>query len=166
MDNNYLSRPLIDGMRYDISDTHIMIQCPHTCFVNYVLPQRWTKDDLLQQYRHVLATARAQGVKISYVQHIHRTIRQLWPKYMAARAEQEELFYRLKELAQQVKARGIHLGHADDQVLSAMLEVSGQLTVYGYRTSVTSQITRIGRRLSELEGELSKVHGSYYKIAV
>lgn len=166
MNNDYLSRPLIDGMRYDISDTHVMIQCPHTCFVNYELPCHIDRDVLLRQYHSVLAMARAQGIKINYDRHIHRTIRQLWPEYKAARAEQEALFSRLRELAQEVKARGIHVGTVDDVVLSAMLEISGQLAVYGYRTSATSQIARIGRDLANLELGLSDGHGSYCMIAV
>lgn len=166
MDDNYLSRPLIEGMRYEISDTHIVIQCPHTCFINYKLPHCWDRGALLRQYRRVLAMAKAQGVRISYTLHIRRTLRELWPEYETACAERERLFARLKELAQEVKARGIHVGTADDNVLAALLEVSGQLTVYGYRDNPASRIARIGHDLAELERELSRGHEPYSMIAV
>lgn len=166
MDDDYLSRPLIEGMRYEISNSCIMIQCPHTCFINYELPRRWDRGTLLLQYRRVLAMAKAQGVRISYTLHIHRTLRELWPEYETACAERERLFARLKELAQEVKARGIHVGTADDDVLAALLEVSGQLTVYGYRDNPASRIARIGHDLAELERELSRGHEPYSMIAV
>lgn len=166
MEENYLSRPLIDGMRYDISGARVMIQCPHTCFVNCSLPGRVDKDTLLRQYGHVLAMAKAQEIKIRYTKHIRRTIRQLWPAYEIACVEREKLFARLTELAQKVKARGIHLGAVDDEVLSTLEGIASQLAVYGYRTSATSQIADIGRTLSELERKLSQERKPYMMIVL
>ena len=73
---NYLSRPLIEGVSYEISDTDIAIQSPHTCYVRCKLPRRRDKDALLRQYSGVLAVAKAQRVKISYTLHIRKTIQE------------------------------------------------------------------------------------------
>lgn len=159
MDDNYLSRPLIEGVSYEISDTDIAIQSPHTCYVRCKLPRRRDKDALLCQYSGVMASAKAQGVKISCTLHIRKTIQDLWPEYEAACAEREKLFARLKELAQEVKARGIHLGTVDDEALSAAQEVCEQLAAYGDCGTPSSRIAEIGFDLSRLEQCLSREHG-------
>ncbi len=159
MDGNYLSRPLIEGVSYEISDTDIAIQSPHTCYVRCKLPRRRDKDALLRQYSGVLAVAKAQRVKISYTLHIRKTIQELWPEYEDACAEREKLFAQLKKLAQDVKTRGIHLGTVDDEVLSAAQEVSEKLAAYGGCGTPSSRIAEIGFDLSRLEQWLSREHG-------
>lgn len=158
MEENYLSRPLIDGISYEISDTHIAIQCSSTCYINCTRPSRMDKDALLRRYRNVLAMAKAQGVRIKYTRHIRKTIQQLWPAYEADFAEREKLFDQLLELAWQVKARGIHWGTVDDEVLSTIAKVSNQLAAYGYGGTPTSGIADISSFLSSHERSLSRVN--------
>lgn len=166
MDDNYLARPLVEGVTYEISDTDIAIQSPHTCYVRCKLPRRWDKDTLLLQYSGVLAAAKAHGVKISYTLHIRRRIQELWPEYEAACAEREKLFARLGALAREVQARGIHYGTADDKTLSAVQEVSERLASYDYCGTPSSRIAGIGFDLSRLERQLAGGYGPDCMIAL
>ena len=164
MSSDYLARPLIEGMQYEISDAHVAIQSPHTCFVNHEIKHRYEKDALLCQYRRVLDMAKTQGIRISYTNHIRKTLQEQWPEYESARRSQERLFNQLKKTALEIQARGIHFGTTDDEMLSALLQISGQLTVYGYSSNIISRIANIGHTLSELEQTLSQGSGRCSKI--
>ena len=158
MEENYLSRPLIDGISYEISDTRIAIQSSCTCYINCMRPTRMDKDALLRQYRNVLAMAKAQGIRIKYAKHVRKTIQQLWPAYEADFAEQDKLFDRLVELAWQVKARGIHWRSVDDEVLYTLVKAGFQLAAYGYGGTPTSGIEDIRSFLTSHERSLSRVN--------
>ncbi len=156
MENDYLSNPLIEDVVYEISDTQVSIQSPCTGYVSYKLPCRLDKEALLRRYRNVLAMAKAQGVKISYTLHIRRTIQELWPEYEAACSEREELFPRLKELALKVKARGIHYGAVDDEVLAAAKKIAWQLAAYEHGGKPARSIAEVSYDLSRLERQLAR----------
>lgn len=54
MESEYLKRPLIKDVSYEITEDHVMIQNPHTCFVKCILPGRCRKDAMLDQYKRIL----------------------------------------------------------------------------------------------------------------
>ena len=96
MKSEYLDRPLIDGVVYEITETRVSIQSPNTCIVCCVLPERCDKKDMLKLYKRVLQMAKAKKVKISYSLHIHKTIREQWDDYVSKREKQEQIFLQLR----------------------------------------------------------------------
>lgn len=162
----YLERPLIEGVEYDISETCVAIQSQSTCFVSYSVPARLQKETMLLQYKRVLQMAREQGVKISYSRHIRRTICEQWADYLAECEKQEHLFQELREVANSVKRRGIHMGHADDEELAKVYKITGELAKFRYGGRPISRITGIGHDLQTMEKQLSEGRGRCDMIAL
>ena len=160
MGNEYLDRPLIDGVVFEITETRVSIQCPSTSIVCCVLPERCDKKEMLRLYRRVLHLAKARKVKISYSLHIHKTIREQWDAYIAAREEQEQIFQHLRESAAIVQQRGIHQGYCDDTELDKAIKYSWRLTEIARESDAAWQITGFTHRLLETEQYLAD-HGEH-----
>lgn len=166
MNDDYLARPLIESVSYEISDTRIAIQSPNTCFVDYTLPRRWRKDELLCLYQSVLHTAKARGTKISYSLHIRKTLLEKWSEYEAACTERERLFSQLRDWTLCVQRRGIHMGHSDDEYLGSIYKINAQLMAYGYGGSITACIAHCYHVLSQLKQSLSHDGERFDRIAL
>lgn len=158
MSTEYLGRPLIEGVNYEISETKVLIQSTNTCFVSCVLPELCKKNEVIGQYRRVLRAAKEQGVKISYSRHIRRTIRERWDDYLAEREKQERLFLELRETADVIRRRGIHAGHADDEELAKAYEIAGELAKLNYRDRAIRKIADLSYDLQMLECQLSDMN--------
>ena len=166
MQTEYLKRPLIEDVSYEITETRVAIQCPHTCFVGRTLPGRYREDDLVDLYRRVLQMAKEQGIRISYSRHIRKTIREQWPGYVAGREKQERLFRELRDAAEAVRQRGIHMGHADDEVLARIYGIVSSLDRLSFDDEAMRGIPEAAHQLQALERELSGTHGRYDMIAL
>lgn len=156
LDREYLGRPLVEDVTYEIGSTRISIHCPHTAYLGVVLPERYQKDRLLEAYRRVLRTAKAKGIRVCYGRHFTRTIKDRWAEYEAACDERESLFRRLIEQAKRVQTRGIHYGNVDDMELSRLQKLYSEFHPYTYGTNVTSIMAAISYSLDELNRELSQ----------
>lgn len=165
-DVEYLSRPLIQSMNYEISGERVRIACPHTCFVDMRLNSRLEREPLLDSYRQILQMARAQNVKISYSNHMKRTLVTKWEEYESAITERAALFRHLVTQAQVVEARGIHYGCSDDKELSLLTEMRNRLIPYGYRDSIVSHISMISHRLETFHDNLTRDPKCYSKIVL
>ena len=157
----YLERPLIEGVGYEISETRVTIQSPNTCFVSYVLPERCQKDQMLNKYQCILRMAKEQGIRISYSRHIRKTIQEKWPDYVAGREKQEQLFNELRKAASTVQQRGIHMGHVDDKELDKVYQIVGLLDKLHFSNGAMSIIARFEQELYMLEHQLAKGQGNY-----
>ncbi len=165
-ETEYLKRPVIEDVSYEITESRVSIQCPHTGFVGRTLPERCRKDALLDQYRRVLRMAKEQGARISYSRHIRKTIREQWPGYVAGREKQEQLFRELRDAAEAVRQRGIHLGHGDDEALAKVYEIGSSLDRLSFNDEAIRSITGAMNYLRTLEHELSGGHERYDMIAL
>ena len=166
MQTEDLKRPLIEDVSYEITETYVSIQDLHTCFVNRTLPERYRKDALLDQYRRVLRMAKEQGTKISYSRHIRKTIQEQWSGYVAGREKQERLFRELREAAEAVRQRGIHMGHRDDEALAKVYAIGSSLDRLAFDNEAMRSITGASQHLRMLERDLSGKHGRYDMIAL
>lgn len=154
----YLNRPLVEDVSYEISEDRISIRCPHTIFYDNILPKRCDKDAMLDQYRRVLQIAKAQNVKISYSRHIRRTIQERWHDYVTGRERQEQLFQELREIVSKIQQRGIHRGYSDDEEIKKANKVAAELNTFNYLDNVVHKITRLAYELQTLERQLSDRH--------
>ena len=154
-DVEYLAGPMIKDVRYEISDEHIRITSPNTCFVDMRLDGRLERESLLDIYRQVLQMAKAQRVRISYSNHMKRTLMTKWEEYESSIAARAALFRHLVTQARVVEARGIHCGCSDDKELSLLTDIRSQLMPYGYRNSILFRISSIASQLEALQRGLA-----------
>ena len=165
-DVEYLARPLIEAIDYEISDEHVRIACPSTCFVGMRLNGKLEREPLLDSYRQILQMAKAQKVKISYSAHMKRTLTTEWDEYESSLAAQAALFRRLITQARVVEARGIHYGYSDDKEFSRLQDIASKLTAYGYGNSILSHISSIAGQLKSLQRDLTRTPDRYSMIAL
>jgi len=154
-DVEYLAGPLIKAMDYKISDEHVRITSPNTCFVDLRLGGRLEQEPLLESYHQVLQMAKAQRVRISYSNHMKRTLMTKWEEYESSIAARAALFRHLVTQARVVEARGIHCGCSDDKELSLLTDIRSQLMPYGYRNSILFRISSIASQLEALQRGLA-----------
>lgn len=156
LDREYLSRPLVEDVTFEIGPTRISIHSPHTIYIGVTLPKRYQRDRLLETYRRVLRAAKSKGIQVRYGRHFSRTIKDRWAEYEAACEEMESLFRRLIEQAKRVQTRGIHYGSVDDMELSRLQKLYSEFNPYTYGTNVTSIMASISYGLDELNRALSQ----------
>lgn len=164
LDQEYLSRPLVEDVTYEIEPARLYIQCSHTSYVGAFLEERYQKNQLLGMYRRVLRAAKVKGIRISYGQHFSKTIKERWAEYETACGEQEDLFHQLIEQAKRVQSRGIHYGTVDDMELSLLRKLEAKFYSYTHGSSVISLLDSIGCRLAKLDRELSQPSSHYTMI--
>ena len=155
-DIEYLSRPLLEDVQYEISDTRVKIHCPHTCFVEAYLGTRFDRRALLDSYGEVMRTARAHGIRISYSTHIKRLLKDRWEDYEASVEDRARLFRWFSAQARVVELLGLHQGCIDDKELLLLTELQNRIIRYGYRNSVISQIASAAHTLETLRQDLSR----------
>lgn len=165
-DVEYLARPLIEDVRYEISDTRVSIRCPHTCFIDVPSGTYFDQQALLDSYREILRIAKTHDVRISYSLHIKKLLKTRWEEYEADVAERNRTFRWLSAQAQVVQLRGIHRGCSDDKELSLLTELQGRIIRYGYRNSVASQIASAAHALETLRRDLPRTPERYAMITL
>lgn len=163
---DYLDRPQVENVSYEITETCVSIQCPHTCFLSCVLPTRCQKDAMLGQYRRVLQIAKERKIRISYSRHIRRTIREQWSDYIIGRERQEQLFQELREVAGTIQLRGIHQGYVDDEELAKAQKIVGELDKLRYSDKAVRDVAGLEYELHMLERQLSDSHRHFDMIAL
>lgn len=156
LDREYLSRPLVEDVTFEIGPTRISIHSPHTIYIGVTLPMRYQRDRLLETYRRVLRAAKAKGIRVRYGRHFSRTIKDRWAEYEAACEEMESLFRRLIEQAKRVQTRGIHYGSVDDMELSRLQKLNAEFQPCTYGTNAASIMASISYSLEELDRDLSR----------
>ena len=165
-DIEYLSRPLLEDVQYDISDTRVKIHCPDTCFAEAYLGTHFDRQALLDSYREVMRTAKAHSIRISYSTHIKRRLKDQWEEYEASVEDRARLFRWFSAQARVVELRGLHQGCIDDKELSLLTELQNRIIRYGYRNSVISQIASAAHTLETLRQDLSRSPERFAMIAL
>lgn len=168
MDNTfeYLTRPLLNGLVYEISESRISIHTESTCFICAGICAPLGKAALLEQYQRVLRLARKNGVRISYTAHVRKTICENWAEYEAAFHDANNLFHQMIEQARLVEQRGIHYGWCDDQELERLNELNARFQRYMEHRSVVSLITEAKYNMDALERELTERSDSLCMISL
>lgn len=155
----YLSRPLLEGVVYQISDDHVSICSRSTGFIDARMDAPLKKEDLLAQYSQVLRMAREKGAKISYTSHVRRIIRKDWKDYEAAFHRAQCLFRQLAAQARVIEQRGIHYGYRDDPELERLDKLNAQFQAYGNLNSVISRMVAAKHHMNDVAQFLSGATG-------
>jgi len=165
-DIEYLSRPLIEGLVYIIENEHVKISSPHTIFAENRTIIPFMKDEILSMYKSVVQKAKSKGVKISYKQHMRKTIIERWSEYEISCDNAKILFKRIIEQVKIVQERGIHRGTRDDSELDKLHKLCNEYNKFYWRSSIISHISSIYYSLKNIERDLSASNSSLYKIYI
>lgn len=117
VDEEYLSRPLLEGLEYCITEDLIKITSSHTEYINL---KRFTPLDiesLLEKYDKVRQMAKKRKAKISYKRHLRKKILENRAEYRNDCLEAQRLFELMTTVAKEIQKRGLHFGTTDDAVL-------------------------------------------------
>lgn len=152
--SDYLSRALVEGVVFEISENFVSIRSPNTDFLTVRLDPPLEKAALLEQYRRVLCQAKANEIRISYTAHLRKTICESWKEYEISVCEKQRLFQEIMELAHTVERRGIHLGWRDDTQLEQMHQLQSQFQRYGWGGSAIAHINSAAEHLKWTEASL------------
>ena len=142
-DREYLSKPVLPNMKYEITDNRIYIANENTVFIQANNIEKFRQEDILDKYKELLAVCKKNGVKISYTNKYKSYLLDIWPRYVKDVEDYKKFYNELKKKAEIVKKRGIHYGCSDDIALKDMTEFSYNLNSYQYRVSSISQVTEI-----------------------
>lgn len=142
-DREYLAKPVLPNMQYEITDKRIYIANDNTVFINVCNIEKFRQEDILEKYKELLAVCKQYGVKISYTNKYKSYLLDIWPRYTKDIEDYKKFYAELKKKAEKVKKRGIHFGCSDDIALKDMTEFSYNLNSYRYRVSSISQVTEI-----------------------
>ncbi|MDD3921358.1 MAG: hypothetical protein PHO41_09335 [Eubacteriales bacterium] len=161
---NYLLRPPLTDVTYDISDDHVQIQSPHTLFINEMLLRPLDKQKLLDLYKKVIQKARERSVSISYTLHCKRTITQRWDEYEFVCKTAADIFSCIVDQAKAVQIRGLHSGTRDDEELQKLQDRGHAYSRLFWRDSIISQMNEIYKHLTGLLYDIQS-GTEYVKIA-
>ena len=142
-DKEYLAKPVLPNMKYEITDSKIYIANDNTGFINVSNIEKFRQEDILDKYKELLSICKQYGVKISYTNKYKSYLLDIWPRYVKDVEDYKKFYAELKKKAERVQKRGIHYGCSDDLVLKDMIEFSYNLNSYRYRVSSISQVTEI-----------------------
>lgn len=154
IDKEYLSRPLVHGVVYEISDESINISCSHTVWVQAQRAKYIRKEDVEQLYSNVYSTAKEMGITIGRSRHYKKFINTRWQEYREQFDKYNKVFSELVVVCKEVQKRGIHTGYSDDWVVSKAFKIRNIYMEMYYRTSICSQVYEMVVRLKELESAL------------
>lgn len=154
----YLKRPLIEDVVYEISENRIQIASPHTIFVEI------TKSDIipLSEVEHMLRMVKKavkekkKNITLKGVAKSLSSVRELYKGYLQAIETISKSFIEAVQLVQQIKVDGIHKGCLDDEVMIKLLEKQYKITQQFHQETAFSQFTSYYYKLKEIHQNIQK----------
>lgn len=157
-DQEYLARPLLEGVTYEITEERIRIKNDHTVLAEAKGPDSLLdQKKLLEQYRNIYQMAKKRGVKVSFSEHYRWKLQRKWKEYESDAEARQESYRRLLEQARVLQNRGIHMRYADDGELNRWRELYRQYTKHNDALAPCAGMERLAQELAGLERELSNL---------
>ena len=167
-DQEYLAEPLVEELRFQISDEKIDIRCSGFIFVQARGPAAALEQKaLLEQYQRVLQEGKARKVQISFSNHFRRRLLERWDEYLTAVEDRLRTYRKMMELAWLLERRGIHLGYCNDHVLQDLYDQHSSYSAFYHAGSPCQEMEWIARELMGLEqafAECPDMRGRKHKI--
>lgn len=121
--NEYLQRPLIEGVVYEITDQSAMIFSPHTKYIVVRKDSEVPLPEVESQFRKLKKEAKESGkVRLNGVTKFLPTIRSLYPSYRMTIERTNTLFEEIVKMVPKLEADGLHIGCTDDELLKEIRE--------------------------------------------
>ena len=115
----YLLRPLIEGVVYEITDNLIRVSNSNTLFINLEKRERIQLTEVEKLFRELRKIAKNNSrLKLKGVTNFLPIIRELYPEYCDSVSLIEKNFSEISELFRQIKTDGLHMGCRDDELLN------------------------------------------------
>lgn len=132
----YLKRPLVEGVVYQIDNKVIRIWNDCSTFIQIHNCRNISLQEVQANFRQLYHEAKASGkVKLKGVTKFLPAVQHLYPAYCSSCDNIERLFAELTELVRQIERDGIHMGYSDDELLDAASLKQNEITRYYYRNS-------------------------------
>lgn len=138
-DEEYLSRPLLEGVEYCITEDLIKITSDHTEYINLKRFIPLDIESLLERYDEVRQMAKKRKAKISYKRHLRKKILENRDEYRKDCLEAQRLFESMTAVAKEIQKRGLHFGTTDDTVLKKLCDYKAlYLVLFGGNRSISA----------------------------
>ena len=168
MDQDYLARPLVKDLRYEISEQQIDIRCSGTILAQAKGPSPiLDQKSLLEQYSSVLKLGKERRVQISFVNHMRRKIRTHWKEYLTAAADRAQTYQKMLDQARVLEQRGIHIGYRYDKMLQEWYRLQVYYEMFYRNGNICHEMEWIARELKDLAWEFAdhpEMRGRGHKI--
>lgn len=134
--NQYLQRPLIEGVVYEVTDSKIEIASPHTIFLSARRVTEIPLSEVEKLFRKLKKEAKDSGkVRLNGVSKFLPVIRALYPSYHMAVEQTNKLFSEIVEMVRKIEADGIHMGCSDDELLREARGKEQKIESFSYRNT-------------------------------
>ncbi|MDC1809089.1 hypothetical protein POZ03_01275 [Bacteroides uniformis] len=132
--NEYLQRPLIKSVIYEITDSQINISSPHTIFLSVHRDTEVPLSEVERLFRKLKKEAKDSGkVRLNGVTKFLPVIRSLYPSYHIAVERINKLFSEMVEMVPKIKNDGIHIGCVDDELLEEAKKKEEEIISFYHR---------------------------------
>ena len=129
----YLGRPLVDGIEYEITDNKIKIVCPHTSYINITRHEKISLDSILSMLNEIDKIRKAdKRIKVKGISTIRKRVKDAYKLYLIDWEVYNEAFNKCMSLAKQVEREGVHYGTIDDAVLEEIIKTRFVIDRLGY----------------------------------
>lgn len=136
----YLQRPLIEGVVYEITPDMIRVACDHTLFIHIRNCRRVTLEKTQRYFQELKQTVATSGnVRLKGVTKFMPAVRKLYPSYCAACDHIEKLYTELTELVRQIQQDGLHRGCNNDELLEVAIQKQNEISQYYWRDNSYSR---------------------------
>lgn len=134
--NQYLQRPLIEGVVYEVTDSKIEIASPHTIFLSARRVTEIPLSEVEKLFRKLRKEAKDSGkVRLNGVSKFLPAIRTLYPSYHMSVEQKNKLFSEIVEMVRKIEADGIHRGCVDDELLKEARDKEQKIESFSYRNT-------------------------------
>lgn len=121
--NEYLQRPLIEGVVYEVTDELVKIFSLHTKYIVVRKDSEVPLSEVESLFRKLKKEAKESGkVRLNGVTKFLPTIRSLYPSYRMAIERTNTLFEEIVKMVPKLEADGLHIGCTDDELLKEIRE--------------------------------------------
>lgn len=139
----YLQRPLIEDVVYEITDNLIRVSNSNTLFINLTKRNRIQLAEVEKLFRELRKIAKNNPkLKLKGVTKFLPTIRELYPEYCESASLIEKNFSEISELFRQIKIDGLHVGYRDDELMNLVYAKKAEIERQHYSSSPYSRFVR------------------------
>lgn len=150
----YLRRPLIKGVIYQIGDNFIRVSSPNTIFINMEKSPHILLSDIENFFRELRKIAKhTPKLKLKGVTRFISTIRELHSAYVQGAELMEKNFSEIIELFRQIQIDGLHVGYVDDELLNLANTKRFEIEELHYRSSPYLRFVRCYTTLKTILAE-------------
>lgn len=154
----------------EITDDYIYITSSSTCFISLNNHKKVDINILLKKYTEIIKSCREQKIKISYNNHLKRTLldKSFISSYEKELDEFQSIYNELKNGWTAKLKKGLYMGVTNDEEYNTLGNLYCKAQPYTYRSTFISRIEDIQHTLNTYYKDIveNKFNNNYYKIVL